>query len=549
MGVATALSGLGWLGSVAAGTEPRAGALWLALPVVAGWVLAGRTDAQRRSDSRRVTELEQEREQAVAAFADRDALSQRLHHQARHDTLTGLPNRSTFLERLHTALRDAPAGETIGVLFLDLDDFKTINDSLGHGVGDELLVGVSRRLENALRDGDLVARFGGDEFAALLLGGGTAEQVAGVANRLLGVLRAPFALTTGMAGGLASGGLVLDSRDPERTVEDQSADLMRQADLAMYAAKADGGGRLVEFRAELQEAMLERLTLQDEITQALINEDFTLAYQPVLDLATQRLVAVEALVRWHHAERGDISPARFIPIAEHSGAIVELGLWVLEQACLDLQLWDELCPGNDLRISVNISARQLRDRSVGPQIARVLHRSRVDPRRLVLEVTESLLMDDGEAATATLWQLRALGIRIAVDDFGTGYSSLSRLVDLPLDDLKIDRSFIAELDRSDAGATIVNAAIAMAHGLGLKVVAEGVETDDQLGFLLDAGCDHGQGYLFSAPVPQDAVLGMLRRGGGSVRESRPAPRQDSAPHAPLPARPSPTVLPSLPRHR
>ena len=554
--VAAAAACWGWRGALAAAAvastllaaiswAPRTAGL-VALFVVLGQVVAGVVGHLRDRDRLLVAALEDERERAVAAFADREALSERLTHQARHDTLTGLPNRSRFLERLHAALRQGPPDATIGVLFLDLDDFKTVNDSLGHAAGDELLIGVSRRLENTLREGDLVARFGGDEFAALLLGGGTPEQVAGVANRLLGVLRAPFALSTGMAGGQASGGLVLDVRDPDRTVEEQAADLMRQADLAMYAAKGDGGGRCVEFRVELQEAMLERLTLQDEITQALINEDFTLSYQPVLDLRTRRLVAVEALVRWHHPTRGDISPAQFIPIAERSGAIVPLGLWVLEQACVDLQLWDELCPGNDLRISVNVSARQLRDRSVGPQIARVLHRVRVDPRRLVLEVTESMLMDDGEQATATLWQLRALGIRIAVDDFGTGYSSLSRLVDLPLDDLKIDKSFIAELDRSDAGPTIVNAAIAMAHGLGLTVVAEGVETEDQLAFLLGAGCDHGQGYLFSKPVSEDAVLGLLRR-GAEVGVRVPARR--SPPSGPLPSRPTPTILPSMPRHR
>jgi diguanylate cyclase (GGDEF)-like protein len=501
----------------------------------------------RREDLHLVSRLEEEREHALRASAERDALSRRLTHQAAHDALTGLPNRSLFLERLNDALRQADDGAVVGVLFLDLDDFKTVNDSLGHAAGDELLVGISRRLENTLRAGDVVARFGGDEFAVLLLSGGTAEQVGGVANRLLGVLRAPFALSAGMASGQASGGLVLEARDPSRTVEEQGGDLVRQADLAMYSAKAAGGGRCVEFHLELQEAMRERLALQDEITRALIEEQFSLHYQPVVDLTTKRLVAVEALVRWHHPERGDISPERFIPIAERSGAIVPLGLWVLEQACLDLQLWDELAPGNDLRISVNISARQLRDRGVGPQIARILHKVGVDPRRLVLEVTESMLMDDGETATATLWQLRALGIRIAIDDFGTGYSSLSRLVDLPLDDLKVDRTFIDELTRSHAGATIVTAAIAMAHGLGLKVVAEGVETQDQLDFLTDAACDQAQGYLFSPPVPLDAVLGMLRRGATAAPERVPPPR--SQPGGVLSSRPTARVIPSLPKHR
>jgi diguanylate cyclase (GGDEF)-like protein len=434
------------------------------------------------------------------------------------------------------------------VLFIDLDDFKTVNDSLGHAAGDELLVGVGQRLDNALRERDVVARFGGDEFAVLLLNGGTAEQSAGVAKRLLGVLRAPFALGAGMASGQGSGGLVVDVRDPDMTVDDQAGNLMRQADLAMYAAKAAGGGACIEFRDELQDAVLERVELQGEITQALIRDDFTVHYQPVVDLPTARVVAVEALLRWQHPERGDIPPSVFVPIAERSGAIVALGLWVLERACLDLRSWDELCPGNELRITVNVSARQLRDTAVGPQIARVLHRTKVDPRRLVLEVTESLLMDDDEAAAATLWQLRGLGIRIAVDDFGTGYSSLSRLVDLPLDDLKIDRTFISELGRSDAGATIINAAVAMAHGLDLNVVAEGVENTEQLEFLQQAGCDQAQGFLFSAPIPAEAVVGMLKCGAGVAERMRmPGPQAGGT--GPLPARPSPTIIPPLPRHR
>ena len=520
--------------------------LQIGLLVGTGQLVAHLARRVREADRDVLVALEGERTRALEAVAERDALSTRLAHQAMHDMLTGLPNRSAFLDRLTSTLRELEDGKEVGVLFIDLDDFKIVNDSLGHAAGDELLVGVAERLRNALRDGDLVSRFGGDEFAVLLPGRDADEHV-GVATRLLGVLRAPFALTHGMASGQASGGLVHEPRDPSRSVEDQAADLMRKADLAMYAAKAAGGGRCVPYRNEMQDSMLERLALQDEIRHALINDQFVLCYQPVVEIGTSRVVAVEALARWHHPERGDVPPSEFIPVAEESGTIVDLGMWVLEQACLDLQLWDELCPGNGVSIAVNVSARQLREVSVGPQVARILHRTGVDPRRLVLEVTESLLMDDGEAAAATLWQMRGLGIRIAVDDFGTGYSSLSRLVDLPIDDLKIDRAFVAELNRSGAGATIVNAAVAMAHGLGLTVVAEGVETEEQLDFLVRAGCDHAQGYLFTPPVPMDAVSGMLRRGVCPPRSRVPEPREATV--TPLSGRPSRTVLPSAPRHR
>jgi diguanylate cyclase (GGDEF)-like protein len=494
-----------------------------------------------------VSTLNGERDVALAAVAERDALSERLVHQATHDALTGLPNRSLFLQKLQDALRECTDGQPIGVLFVDLDDFKTVNDSFGHAAGDELLIGVGERLKNAVRVGDVVSRFGGDEFAVLLRDGDP-DRARGLANRLLGVLRAPFALSIGMASGRASGGVVTTTARPDTPVEEQAADLLRRADLAMYAAKAAADGHCVEFRDELQHAMLERLALQDDITEAMIREDFHLNYQPVIDLKSNRLVTVEALLRWHHHERGDVPPDQFVPIAEKSGAIVQIGLWVLEQACRDLKQWDEEHPGNDVQIAINLSARQLKEPSVGPQIARVLHRMDVDPRRLILEVTESLVMDDGEAAAATLWQLRALGIRIAVDDFGTGYSSLSRLVDLPLDDIKIDRSFIRELSVSDAGATIIKAAIAMAHGLDLNVVAEGVESTEQLAFLMRSGCDQAQGYLFSRPLPAHDIGGLLGP-EASVNYGAVSDNADLTAEHPRQTRPSPTIIPSMPRHR
>ncbi|HVB26486.1 MAG TPA: diguanylate cyclase, partial [Mycobacteriales bacterium] len=346
--------------------------------VIVGQVVTGLLRRVHQADSRIAGAMNEQRDRAVDALAERDVLSQRLAHQATHDPVTGLPNRLLFLQRLEDTLLHSAPTQSVGVLFIDLDDFKTVNDSLGHAAGDELLMGVAQRLQNAIRGGDVVARFGGDEFA-VLLHQGTAENASGLANRLLGVLRTPFALAAGMASGQASGGLVLACRDGQQPIAEQAADLLRRADLAMYAAKAAGGGRCVEFRDEFHDAMLERLSLRDDIVAAQIREEFYLHYQPVIDLRTRRVVAVEALLRWTHPVRGEISPVRFIPIAEESGAIVQLGLWVLEQACADLQRWDELCPGNGVSITVNLSARQLRESSVGAQIARVLHHAGVDP--------------------------------------------------------------------------------------------------------------------------------------------------------------------------
>lgn len=485
-----------------------------------------------------------QRAEAVAAVAERDALSRQLMHQATHDTLTDLPNRDLFREQLEEALTGSASSQQVGVLFLDLDDFKTVNDTFGHAAGDELLVAVADRLRHALRDGDLVARFGGDEFAVLLRDA-DADLAGALANRLVGVLQAPFALTTGMASGQASAGLVLARHDARTSAHEQAGDLLRRADLAMYAAKQAGGGRHMEFQEELDEAVRERRSIQQDITEALIHEDFVVHYQPIVDLRTHRLISVEALLRWQHPQRGTVPPDLFIPAAETSGAIVELGTWVLAQACADLQRWDQTCPGSSLRITVNLSARQLQEASIGPQIARVLHRGGVDPRRLTLEVTESLLMDDKEAAANILWQLRTLGIRIVVDDFGTGYSSLSRLVDLPLDEIKIDRSFVDELRRSEAGATIITAAVAMAHGLGLGVIAEGVENLEQLRFLQHAGCDHAQGFLFSRPLTADDIERMLLQG---ELPALSVPPPDSHADEVRSVRPSPEIIP-LHRHR
>lgn len=550
-GAAAAAIAAGVVSAVAYLLGPHAGraslGMWFvqtAFVVVAAQLFAALLRSSRTVSLLALSAARDQRAEAVAVVAERDALSRRLSHQASHDTLTNLPNRDLFRDQLQKTLTGSGSSQRVGVLFIDLDDFKTVNDTFGHAAGDELLVAVADRLRHALREGDLVARFGGDEFAVLLRDA-DADLASALANRLVGVLRAPFALTTGMASGQASAGLVLATRDLRTDVQEQAADLLRRADLAMYAAKKAGGGRHMEFREELDEAIRERRSLQQDITEALIHEDFVVHYQPIVDLRTHRLVCVEALLRWQHPQRGTVPPDVFIPVAETSGAIVELGMWVLAQACADLKRWDETCPDSPLRVTVNLSARQLQEASVGPQIARVLHRGGVDPRRLTLEVTESLLMDDKEAAANTLWQLRTLGIRIVVDDFGTGYSSLSRLVDLPLDEIKVDRSFVDELGRSEAGATIITAAVAMAHGLGLGVVAEGVENLEQLRFLQGAGCDHAQGFLFSRPLPADDIERMLLHG---TLPALAVPPPDSHSDGVRSVRPSPEIIPLL-RHR
>jgi predicted signal transduction protein with EAL and GGDEF domain len=506
---------------LAAGTV-RSGALvvTLLLLVAVGETVSHLVRQIRTADRAVLESLRTERSRALDAVAERDALASRLAYQADHDVLTGLPNRSAFL----ASLGDALAGDrAVGVLFIDLDDFKVVNDTFGHAAG--------RR----------AARRGSPSACATPCAPATSWPASAVtSSRCCSPARTapswrrcrapgcwascapPFAISAGMASGQASGGLVHE-RAARPAVEDQAAELMRRADLAMYAAKAPAGGRCVPVPGADAGRHGRPPRPARRPARALIEDELVLHYQPVIDLRTPRMVAVEALARWAAPGQRHIPPSVFIPIAEESGAIVDLGMWVLEQACLDLQLWDELCPDNQVCIAVNVSARQLREPAVGPQVARVLHRMAVDPRRVVLEVTESLLMEDGEAAAATLWQLRGLGIRIAVDDFGTGYSSLSRLVDLPLDDLKIDRAFIAELEHSDAGATIVRAAVAMAHGLGLTVVAEGSRPRTSWPSCPWRTATGLRAHVFSPPGP-----GGRHRRHAAPRRHRDPPRDDAA---------------------
>ena len=443
----------------------------------------------------------------------RDEAERRLWHQAFHDQLTGLANRALFIDRLEHALRRAVRhGSTCAVLLLDLDDFKRVNDTRGHLVGDRLVRAVAARLCEHLRLEDSVARLGGDEFAVLLedVDPGAAEVAA---ERMIAALLHPFRIDGRELLVSTSVGVALSGD------ANGSDEIMRGADLAMYVAKSRGKGRYQRFEQSMLSAMVERVTLEQEIRTALAREQFAVLYQPQMDIATGRIVAAEALVRWSHPTRGWLEPGAFVPHAEESPLITALGAWVLRTACVAAQRWSERGLGR-LRVAVNLSGRELESPDLQERVRGVLDETGLPASSLELEITETAAVVQHEDALERLSTLRGLGVGIAIDDFGTGYSMLSRLQEFPLDRLKIDRSFIGTIDLATDVAPLVAAMIAMAHGLGLRVVAEGVEVPEQLHYLRAHGCDEAQGYLVGRPLSAAAFEELLLRSADGAAELR-----------------------------
>jgi diguanylate cyclase (GGDEF)-like protein/PAS domain S-box-containing protein len=429
-----------------------------------------------------------------------------LSHAALHDTLTGLPNRALFLDRLGLALRRTERRSgSVAVLFCDLDRFKVVNDSLGHDAGDRLLVDVAGRIVTALRPADTVARFGGDEFTILCEDIAGEIEAATIAQRIVDVFRDPFLLEDGEVFLATSVGIAI-----ARGNDDRAEDLIRDADAAMYRAKERGKGRYEIFDEAMRADAVARLETESALRRAVERGELRLHYQPEVDLATGAVRGFEALVRWDHPARGLLGPNAFIPLAEETGLIVPIGEWVLREAATEAARW-ATASSEPLTLSVNLSARQLAQQDLVAMVRRAMAETGVDPATLCLEITESAVMESGSATTAQLRALKSLGIRLAIDDFGTGFSSLAHLRRFPVDVLKIDGTFVAGLGHEPQDASIAAAVISLAHALGLDTVAEGVETEEQLTILRSLGCDLGQGYLFGRPAPIDETVQLLAR--------------------------------------
>ena len=438
----------------------------------------------------------------------RRALEHQLSHQASHDSLTGLANRALFLDRVAHALDRADrATGPIAVMFLDIDDFKVVNDSLGHYLGDEMLIGVAERLTAAIRPGDTVARIGGDEFAVLLESGEMPDAAKVVANRIAADLAEPVQIGTEDVSVRVSIGMALG-----QSTGDQPDGLLRDADLAMYLAKHNGKGRFEMFHPGMHEDAVRRLETSAELRRGIENREFELFYQPIVDVGTMEAVGAEALVRWHHPTRGLVNPVEFIPIAESTGLIVPLGKWVLAEACLQAGSWRRSGTIDErFHISVNLSARQLQDPDILDDVGAAIRSSSLPPACVVLEVTESVIMEDLATALSRLRALKDLGLRLAVDDFGTGYSSLSYLRNFPMDIVKIDKSFVDRITLDAEGAAMVRGVIDLSSALGLTTIAEGVEHPSQLALLNELGCDSVQGYMFAEPMPAEDFADMFMK--------------------------------------
>jgi diguanylate cyclase (GGDEF)-like protein/PAS domain S-box-containing protein len=443
---------------------------------------------------------------------ERKRLEDQLQHEAFHDPLTGLANRALFADRVtHALARSARhPKDQLAVLFLDLDDFKVVNDSLGHAAGDELLTAVAERIRACLRRQDTPARLGGDEFG-ILVEETDAEAAGQVAERILAALRQPFALDSRQLFAQASIGIALGS-GLRRTGEGVSAEeLLRNADAAMYTAKSRGKGRFEFFEVRMHASALKRLELRGRMEASLAAGEFVAYYQPIVELGTGDVAGVEALVRWRQPDGRLALPDEFIPLAEETGLIVPLGSWVLEESCRQAAEWRRTTRGRDFSMAVNVSSRQLQDPEFVAIVAATLEKTGLPAAELVLELTESALLDEGEATSVAIASLKALGVHISLDDFGTGYSSLSHLRRFPIDVLKIDRSFVDGIDGGEEGErALVRSIIRLAHSLKLETVAEGIERREQLAPLLALGVRYGQGYLFARPMEASAVDRLLR---------------------------------------
>jgi diguanylate cyclase len=428
----------------------------------------------------------------------------RLRYLALHDPLCGLPNRNFFSDRLEEVIAGVRrGGPASAVFYIDLDHFKDVNDTLGHPVGDELIRNATRRLAGTLRSDDLVARLGGDEFAVITSVSADHAELIGVADRIIGILSAPFSIDGHtIVIGASIGIAIVDGRP-----EVGAADVMRYADMALYRAKNEGRNRACVYDAAMDADLSNRKLVEQELREAIENGSLDVLYQPIVNASGETTVGVEALARWPHPTRGVISPSEFIPVAEHSGLIIDLGRYVLRRACLDGKAW----PG--LTVAVNVSPLQFRQIGFFSMVERVLHETGFDPKRLELELTESTLIGNVESAEASMTRLRTLGVRLALDDFGTGYSSLQYLRRFPFDKIKIDRSFVLSIEKGADGAAIVHAVVSLGRGLGMKVTAEGVETADQHLFLRAAGVHYMQGFRFGRPMKASEITARLAKPG------------------------------------